>query len=83
MHQKLISGHHDGRHADTATRAMPAFMIASAAPARPAPVDAAAWRVVLANLLAGAVAGCAVEGGERAAHERRMRRSRVPSAALD
>jgi hypothetical protein len=42
---------------------MPQFLLASAAEARPADANAATWRVVVANLLAGAVAGCAVEGG--------------------
>lgn len=48
---------------------MPLFLVASAAEAKAkAPAkDVAAWRTVVGNLLAGAVAGCAVEGGERAA----------------
>lgn len=43
---------------------MPLFLIASAAEARAPPPDVAAWRSVMGNLLAGALAGTAVEGGE-------------------
>lgn len=51
-----------GAVSEASTRPMPMFMIASAAEAAPAVSNAAAWRVIVANLLAGAVAGCAVEG---------------------
>eukprot|EP00877_Chromochloris_zofingiensis_P006728 jgi/Chrzof1/2308/Cz11g10140.t1 len=43
-----------------ATRAMPLFMIASAAEVKTVST-APTWRITLANLLAGATAGCAVE----------------------
>jgi hypothetical protein len=51
---------------------MPLFLIASAAEAKPAArrgdqPEPAAWRSIVSNLLAGALAGCAVEGGAWAA----------------
>lgn len=45
---------------------MPLFMVASAAEATPMSAAAAnSWRTMMANLLAGATAGCAVEAGEQ------------------
>ena len=45
---------------------MPLFMVASAAESAPAATASSApsWRFVVANLAAGATAGCAVEAGE-------------------
>ncbi|KAF8060543.1 SAMC1 [Scenedesmus sp. PABB004] len=53
----------DGGGGAGATRAMPLFMVASAAEAKPsaAASSAPSWRLVAANLAAGATAGCAVE----------------------
>lgn len=50
------------------TRAMPLFMVASAAEAKPsAAVNSSVpqWQRVAANLAAGAAAGCSVEAGGR------------------
>lgn len=45
---------------------MPLFMLASVTETKtsPAAFVAPAWRLVLGNLAAGAVSGCAVEAGE-------------------
>jgi solute carrier family 25 S-adenosylmethionine transporter 26 len=50
---------------------MPLFMVASAAEAKPSSSSSSSssnvpnWRLVAANLAAGATAGCAVEAGEQ------------------
>jgi solute carrier family 25 S-adenosylmethionine transporter 26 len=47
---------------------MPLFMVASAAESKPSSSSSSNvpnWRLVAANLAAGATAGCAVEAGEQ------------------
>lgn len=61
------AGSSDAKASETvARRPQQHFMIASAAGDTRLPAGVPAWRNVLANLLAGATAGCAVEAGERA-----------------
>lgn len=52
------------------TRAMPMFIVASAAEAKPSAAANSSvpqWQRVAANLAAGAAAGCSVEAGEQQA----------------
>ena len=62
--KKTAVGTEGGSPATASRRPVPHFMVASTASDKLTPAGVPAWRGVLANLLAGAMAGCAVEAGE-------------------
>ena len=58
------AGSSSGSSSSTASRRVPAFVVASAAETKPLNLEGVPqWRITAGNLAAGATAGCAVEAG--------------------